>query len=173
MYFMALAAMKGDLTKPHSDTAMDHRPSRMKGMSPPSSFTMMWLYWIVSDSLYLGDKLLLSVHCRTGYILIIGNPMRYLAFPASGQMFHKNNFSTYVFACLITIPAGIRKFGGSMEMENNWKSQRHFVDFQKYSIFWPSPRKKIISSIIYLNVCYHLCSLFKIHFYWKRIRACL
>ena len=45
--------------------------------------------------------------------------MRYLAFPASGQMFHKNTFSTYVFAFLITIPAGIRKFGGSMEMENN------------------------------------------------------
>jgi hypothetical protein len=34
-------------------------------------------------------------------------------------MYHENNFSTYVFAFLITIPAGIRKFGGGVEMETN------------------------------------------------------
>lgn len=125
-----------------------------RAISTPFPFTVMhpnqtFLQFPLSEC--LTNKLLLSLQCWTGYILITGGcPLRYLAFPASGQMFHKNNFSTYVFAFLITIPAGIRKFGSSVEMETNWKSQQHCFDFQKYLIFWGSWRKN--------KYLYHLLS---------------
>lgn len=130
-----------------------------------TAFSRILFSWVTS-------WLLLSLPCWTGYILIIGGPRRPLAFPASGQMFHKNNFSTYVFAFLITIPAGIRKFGGSMEMENYWKSQQHFFNFRKYLIFWWSWRKKKPCIIYYLlKSMLRLQFLIQDTFLLKRIRT--